>query len=598
MSPIILIVTGFVLFVVAYITYGSFIARKFNIDPNRKTPAHELKDGVDYVPAKAPVLLGHHFASIAGAGPILGPIIASAFGWLPVFLWIVIGGIFMGGVHDMSSLIASARHKGVSIGKIIEEYLGVRGKRLFMIFAYLTMILVIAVFAKIVATTFVTVPSVATSSFLFILVAIIFGFGIYRTKLPLLPSSFVGVILLFLCINLGARYPMVIYDKFLKTSTQSTIAEFVHTGQIQKTSSPAEIYKILTDKNFTSAADDVKKAKTRSNHVWIFIILVYIMIAAVTPVWILLQPRDYLNSFLLYALLLGGGIGIFFTNASIVLPKVTQFHTNIGYLFPVLFVTVACGAISGFHSLVASGTTAKQLNKESDAKIIGYGGMLIESMLALLALMAAATMLKDRYHLLSHNKDYITLFSEGIGRFMSRIPLLGIKEHAGVTFTGLAVSAFALTTLDTCTRLARFTFQEFFDVSGRKKSILTTNRFIGTLLTVIFSAIFIFTGSSDTLWPIFGSANQLLASLALLAVTAWLSFLKKPNWFTKIPMYFMYIVTLTALVTLIYQNILKQNYTVVFVSIFLIVVSILLFIQAVKSFAALKKPKILGSSKN
>ncbi|MBN2412885.1 carbon starvation protein A [candidate division KSB1 bacterium] len=589
MSPVILIVTGFILFIVAYITYGSFIAKKLNIDPNRNTPAHELKDGVDYVPAKAPILLGHHFASIAGAGPILGPIIASVFGWLPVFLWIVIGGIFMGGVHDMSSLIASARHKGVSIGKIIEEYLGVRGKRLFMIFAYLTMILVIAVFAKIVATTFVTVPSVATSSFLFILIAILFGLGIYRSKLPLLPSSIIGVVLLFLCINLGSQYPIVIYDKFLKTTTQTTIAELVQSGEIQKMSSPAEIYHKLDNKNLTKAADDVKRAEKKANNIWIFIILFYVTIAAVTPVWILLQPRDYLNSFLLYALLLGGGIGIFFTDASIVLPKVTRFHTNIGYLFPVLFVTVACGAISGFHSLVASGTTAKQLNKETDAKIIGYGGMLIESMLALLALLAAATMLQDRYHLLSQNKDYITLFSEGIGRFMAKIPLVGISENAGVTFTGLAVSAFALTTLDTCTRLARFTFQEFFDVSGRKKSILTTNRFIGTLLSVIFSAVFIFTGSSDTLWPIFGSANQLLASLALLAVTAWLSFLKKPNWFTKIPMYFMYVVTLTALVTLIYQNIQNKHYSLVIVGILLVVVSILLFIQAFKSFAAIRK---------
>jgi len=589
MSPVILIIIGFILFLAAYLTYGSFIAKKFNVNPNRKTPAHELKDGVDYVPAKAPILLGHHFASIAGAGPILGPIIASAFGWIPVFLWIIIGGIFMGGVHDMTSLIASVRHKGVSIGKIIEEYLGVRGKRLFMVFAYLTMILVIAVFVKIVATTFVTVPSVATSSFLFILIAIIFGLGIYRTKLPLLPSSIVGVILLFLCINLGTRYPIVIYDKFLKASTKTTITEFIQNGELQIMNSPVEVYNVLDNKGLTDEADDVKSAEKKANNVWIFIILFYILIAAITPVWILLQPRDYLNSFLLYALLVGGMIGIFFTDATIVLPKVTQFKTNIGYLFPVLFVTVACGAISGFHSLVASGTTAKQLNKESDAKLIGYGSMLIESMLAILALLAAATMLKDRYHLLYQNKDYIILFSEGIGRFMAKIPFIKMSEHAGVTFSGLAVSAFALTTLDTCTRLARFTFQEFFDVSGKKKSILTTNRLIGTIITIVFSAIFIFSGSSNALWPIFGSANQLLAALALLAVTAWLSHLKKPNWFTRIPMYFMYVVTLTALVTLIYQNIMNKNYTLIIVGIFLIVVSILLFIQAVKSFATLKK---------
>ncbi len=582
MNAVILVVTGLILFFVAYLTYGRYLANKLEIDPNAVTPAHELNDGVDYVPAKTPVLLGHHFASIAGAGPILGPIIGSAFGWMPVYLWIIVGGIFMGGVHDMTSMIASTRHKGVSIGKIIEKYLGTRGKLLFMLFAYLTMILVIAVFCKIVATTFVTVPSVATSSVLFIIVAVVFGLAIYRFRLPLVPASILGILLLFSSIYLGQMYPMVVYEKFVSPETVKVLNDLKANGLMQDISSPAKIKSSLTDAEYSSVIADVANAETKSQRLWVFILLGYVMIAAVTPVWILLQPRDYLNSFLLYALLIGGVGGLFFANAHVALPAYTHFKTDIGYLFPVLFVTVACGAISGFHSLVASGTTAKQLNNEKDARIIGYGGMLIESLLAILALMAAATMIKGNYHCLFANGDFITMFSMGVGNFISKIPLLGIQQHSAVTFSGLAVSAFALTTLDTCTRLARFTFQEFFDNNREKKSILTTNRYIGTIVTVVLSAVFIFSGSSGAIWPIFGSANQLLASLALLAVTAWLANISRPNWFTKIPMFFMYVITIAGLFTLIVQNYHKGNFLLVVVGGLLVLVSVLLFIQAAK----------------
>ncbi len=594
MNALVLVIIGFVLFIFAYISYGAFLAKKLGIDPNRKTPAHEQRDNIDYVPARTPVLLGHHFASIAGAGPVLGPIIASAFGWLPVFLWIVLGGIFMGGVHDFASIIASARHKGQSIGKIIEAYIGIRGKVLFMIFAYLTMILVIAVFTKIVATTFVTVPSVATSSILFILLAIVFGLGIYRTRLPLLFASVIGVVLLFLCIHLGASNPLVIYERFLQPEARAAIAQLKSDNILQDTTAPAVVHQAFVVNNKPTLAAQVKAAENNAYNFWIYVILVYVMIASVVPVWILLQPRDYLNSFLLYALILGGLIGLFFANAHIVLPQVTQFHTNIGYLFPVLFVTVACGAISGFHSLVASGTTSKQLNNESDARVIGYGGMLIESILAILALLAAATMLQGRYQALMDSKDYIAMFSEGVGRFISKIPVLNINEHAGITFSGLAVSAFALTSLDTCTRLARFTFQEFFDIRGDKKNMLARNRYIGTVISVIFGAILIFSGSSSALWPVFGSANQLLAALALLAVTAWLSHLGKSNWFVRYPMYFMYAVTLAALVTLVYQNFQTGHYTLVVVGLFLIVISILLLIEAIHCFKRIGKKSIAG----
>jgi carbon starvation protein len=577
-----LIVIGIILFILAYRIYGRMLSRKMDIDDTTTTPAHAIQDGVDYVPAKSPVLLGHHFASIAGAGPILGPIIASAFGWLPVLIWIIIGGIFFGGVHDMGSLVASIRHQGRSIGQIIEDYLGKGGKMLFLIFAYLTMILVIAVFCKIVATTFVSVPAVATSSFLFILVALAFGFFISRRKLPLGPTSIIGVVLLFSAIYAGNKYPMVVYDRFVSPQTESAIAQLVEEKEVANAHSPVNIKQAFQAREMTRAYQDVVAAEEKANTFWIYILLIYVFIAATTPVWILLQPRDYLNSFLLYALVLGGIIGIFFAGPVTTMPSVTGFQTNLGYLFPVLFVTVACGAISGFHSLVASGTTAKQLNKESDAKAIGYGGMLIESVLAIVALVAAATLARERFSTLYQSGDFIAVFSEGVGWFMSKIPLIGISQGAAITFAGLAVSAFALTSLDTCTRLARFALQEFFDVKKAAKPLIVRNRYMATGITVAISAVFIFSGSSGAIWPIFGSANQLLAALALLAVSVWLANMKKKNWFTVIPMIFMYAVTLTALVTLMWQNLHKQNYTLVFVGVFLFIVAVILAVQGGK----------------
>ena len=580
MNAVILVVISIVLFLVAYLFYGRYLAKTLKIDPKAVTPAHAMNDGIDYVPTKSPVLLGHHFASIAGAGPILGPIIGSAFGWMPVYLWLIVGGIFMGGVHDMTSMIASVRHNGTSIGKVIESYIGVRGKRLFMVFAYLTMILVIAVFCRIVAVTFVTVPGVASASIFFILFAIVLGLGIYRFKINLLIVSILSIILLAVGIQLGNRYPVVIYPYFVTSGTQSAITQLQDSGTITDIRNPAVVAEALKANHQLAEANDIAQAESKTRNFWVVILLIYVAIASVTPVWILLQPRDYLNSFLLYALLLGGVVGLFFADVHIVMPRYTQFHTQVGYLFPVLFVTVACGAISGFHSLVASGTTAKQLNREPDARLIGYGGMLIESLLAVVALVAAATMLHDKYQVLFDRGDFINIYSQGVGRFIAGIPALGISEQGAVTFAGLAVSAFALTTLDTCTRLARFTLQELVD--DQKSPVLKSlqNRYFSTLLTVILGALFIFSGSSSAIWPVFGAANQLLASLALLAVTAWLANIRRPNWFTKIPMVFMYIVTLSAIGTLVVQNASKGNLLLSTVGVLLIILSVLLFVQA------------------
>jgi carbon starvation protein len=529
MNGIELILIALLMYVAAYKLYGGFITKRLEVNNTKETPSHTMYDGVDYCPAKAPVLLGHHFASIAGAGPIVGPVIAAGFGWLPVYLWVVFGAIFIGGVHDYSSIVASVRHQSKSIGFIIQSYLGVNGKKLFLIFSWATLILVIAVFTIIVADTFTHIPSAGTSSILFILLAILFGLALYRLRVRLWIATIIGVLVLFLSIPAGNLFPLQL-DKFS----------------------------------------------------WQLILFVYIFAASVTPVWILLQPRDYLNSFFLYALMLLGFVGIFFAAPSINLPVFSTFSLDkVGYLFPALFVTVACGAISGFHSLVASGTTAKQLNKETDGRIIGYGGMLIEGLLAVLSLVAVASMVNKDFLDLLMNKGPVTAFSLGVAGFLNAIPVLNISIPLAQTFTALAVSAFALTSLDTATRLARFMFQEFFEVKEEpeKKSVLQ-NRFVATGITVVFGAALTFSGQTMSIWPVFGSANQLLAALALLALTVWIANLKKGFLFVLIPMIFMFAVTLTALGTLIYQNFIISNYSLAIISVLLFALSVMLGIKA------------------
>lgn len=531
MNGIELVLIAFVMFVAAYKLYGGFISKRLDVNNNKETPAHTMSDGVDYCPAKAPVLLGHHFASIAGAGPIVGPVIAAGFGWIPVYLWVVFGSIFIGGVHDYASIVASVRHQSKSIGFIIQQYIGVSGKKLFLVFAWATLILVIAVFTIIVADTFTHIPSAGTSSILFMILAVFFGIAIYRFKVPLWIATVVGVVLLFLSIPAGNLFPIQ-----LDAST------------------------------------------------WQLLLLAYIFVASVTPVWILLQPRDYLNSFFLYALMIGGLAGVIFAAPTINIPAFNSFSLDkVGYLFPALFVTVACGAISGFHSIVGSGTTAKQLNKETDGKIVGYGGMLIEGMLAVLSLIAVASMLNKEFIDILTTKGPVPAFSLGVARFIHAIPVFNFSVESAQTFTALAVSAFALTSLDTATRLARFMFQEYFeDKEKENKSVFVTNRYVSTAITVAFGAALTFSGQTMSIWPVFGSANQLLAALALLALTVWVANLKKGFLFVLIPMLFMFAVTLTALGMLIYTNFIATNYTLSIISVLLFTLAVLLGIKAYK----------------
>ncbi len=535
MSAIVLLLFAIAAFLVAYLTYGAYLAKKLGLDPSRPTPAHRMKDGTDYIPAKAPVLLGHHFASIAGAGPIIGPVTAAVFGWVPVALWIIVGTIFIGAVHDFSSLVASIRHKGRSIGEIIKENVGNNGKILFCIFTWLTLILILAVFAIVIANTFVAVPEAGSASVFFLIIAVAFGFSVYRSNLPLLASSVIGVAFLFVAIWLGMMFPLKL--------------------------------------SFT---------------VWIWVLFVYAAIAAVAPVWILLQPRDYLNSFLLYGMMAGAIIGILIANPTIQMPAFTGFKTNLGYLFPILFVTVACGAISGFHSLVSSGTTSKQLDKETDAKLIGFGGMLIESVLAIVALITAAILLQADYGAALKAGGPAALFSKSVGGFLVK---LGIPLKVGISFAALVVSAFALTTLDTATRLARFIFQELFTVkkqaageSSAGNSIFT-NMYFATAVTCILAALLAFSGKWKLIWPMFGAANQLLAALALLAVAAWLARQGIGNKFALLPMIFMFVVTLSALAVLFQKTLAGQQYFLMLVPGLLFVLALVLIYQ---SYSAVK----------
>jgi carbon starvation protein len=519
MSGILLIIISVVWFVLGYTIYGRFVSNRLGVKPERPTPAHSQTDNVDYVPAKTPVLLGHHFASIAGAGPIVGPIIAIKYGWVPVLLWILLGVVFVGAVHDFASLIASVRHRGKSIGEVIEAYVGPAGKVLFLLFSWSTLLLVIAVFIDIVANTFVGNPAVATASGLFIALAVAFGFAAYRLRLPLAVASVLGVIGLGVCVWLGFTFPL-----------------------------------------------DLPYA------VWVGLLVAYIFVASVTPVWVLLQPRDYLSSFLLYFMMLGMVVGIFVFNPGLKVPAIGAFVApgTTEYAFPFLFVIVACGAISGFHSLVASGTTAKQLNNEKDARVIGYGGMLIEGLLAVVALIAVGLLAAGE-----RTGSPVAVFSAGAGRLIEAIPVLNVSAETGGLFVALTVSVFCLTSLDTGTRIARFAFQEFFEWEGRRELFRPLrNRFVATAITVGAGAFLAFYGAK-VIWPIFGAANQMLAALALLAVTVWLTALGRKRWFVLLPMVLMFVITLSALSLKLYEYVfIDFNPALLVISAVLLVLSV------------------------
>jgi carbon starvation protein len=514
------------LFLLAYFVYSRFLAGVLGVDAARPTPAHTLQDGVDYVPTHPAVLFGHHFASIAGAGPIVGPVLAAQYGWVAVALWVVLGCIFIGAAHDLFALFLSIRHQGRSIGTIIESLMGYWGRTLFLFFCWFTLVLVVAEFTRLVAQTFVKTPAVATASLLFIAQAVVFGLLVYRKGVPLFLASLVFVPLTFACVWVG------------------TVA-------------PLDLVKLI---GCSAAA---------AQQVWIVVLLVYCFAASVLPVWMLLQPRDYLNSYLLYAMMALGFVGIFFALPAIKLDAFTGWHAlnpvsgGRDPLLPLLFVTVACGACSGFHALVATGTTAKQVDRESHIRPIAYGGMLVEGVLAIIALVAIGVMTQGEYGAALKEHGQVTLFAHGVAAFTDK---LGLPHHTGVVFISLALAAFLMTTLDTATRLARFTWQELFlprqtdaappaaasgAASGASfRAAALTNRYSATLIAVGVIGWLLLGGGAKSLWPIFASSNQLLAALTLLGCGLWLLRNKRPALIALLPMLFMIVTSGSAVVTL------------------------------------------------
>ena len=573
MSAILILIIALALLACGYIFYGSFLAKKWGVDPNRETPAHTSYDGKDFVPANPAVLMGHHFSSIAGAGPINGPIQAAVFGWVPVFLWVIVGGIFFGAMHDFGALFASIRHNGGSIGEVIKDSMGVKAQRLFTIFALLVLILVIASFTAVVAGTFMSDAdsvftvgranvsgnaSTATTSLLFIVIAFIFGYFVYRKNCKIGPATIVGIVGIIAIVIAGLNFGV-----------------------------------------------------NASRTFWVLFIAVYVMAASLLPVWMLLQPRDYLSSFLLYGMMIIAMIGILFSGAKVDLPAFTGWAGINGNssLFPTLFITVACGAVSGFHSLIGSGTTSKQLDSEKDAKVIGYGAMIVESALAIIALISIGVVFKETN--IGGGEKFLlsappTIFAGGVATMVANT-FGGVADFSNpvydttYTLLTLAVSVFALTSLDSGTRLARYMFAELFVPEGKTREDLTGVRkffshpFVATLIMVVIGCGMGFMGLNQ-IWGVFGAANQLLAGIAMLAVAAWLGQVGKSNKMFFVPMVFMLAATGTSLTMTIIAKIKLiaaagaawGDWFQLVWSIGLIVLAVILVIQGVQ---VLAKPK-------
>ncbi|MCT9094724.1 carbon starvation protein A [Haloarchaeobius sp. HME9146] len=537
-----LVVFVLLTFSVGYIGYSRYLARFVGLDDERETPAHKYEDGQEYVPAKKPVLLGHHYSSIAGGAPIVGPITAAVWwGWVPAFLWIAIGNPLFGAVHDFMSLSTSVRHDGKSIGYIMGEYVGERGKDMILWFAFLTIILVIAVFALVVALVFTAYPQSATASMVYILLALVFGVYLYQLNLPFLPGAVAFVAAVFAGVFVGAQFPIAL------TPGAGGFAPYPEGTIVLFSSSPLPA--VLGSTNIA---------------MWIPVVIIYGFVASVLPVWVLLQPRDFLTSNLLYVGVGGTLLAVIvgtFTGAgetlAISLPAFKGFMGDpelaAAPLFPLLFVTIACGTISGFHSLVSSGTTAKQLNKESDARMIGYGGMLGEGLLASVALITVAV-----YANIPAGSGIglaLPNFATGGGIILNAA--FGINQTLAASFMGLVLVSFLLTSTDTAVRLGRYMMEEIIGTPETDLQRSLSNRYATAGIQVIPAYVLVASGRWADLWPLFGGANQTLAALALLIATVWLA-----NWdeskqllSTGVPMAIMFTVTTTALLYLaFYQN--------------------------------------------
>jgi carbon starvation protein len=515
MNGLLLLIVSVVVLGLAYLLYGRFLARVWKIDPVRKTPAQEFEDGMEYVPTSPAVVFGHEFASIAGAGPINGPIIAAMFGWLPALLWLLLGSVFFGAVHDFAALYTSVKNQGKSIGFVIERYAGKSGKVFFLVFVWLFSILIAAAFADIVAGTFAGFDAAgaeiranaqaASTSFLFIAAAVALGFLIRKRKASDLASGVIAVDLLIVCIVLGIYFPVFF-----------------------------------------------------SQRIWLYLVFGYIFTASVLPVWTLEQPRNYLNSFLLIAMILAAFAGVVFTAPEIAIPAFTGFEVNGGFLFPVLFITIACGAISGFHSLVATGAASKQIRSECHMLPISYGAMLMETLVAILALISVGSLARDG--VLPEGTPPL-IFARAVSGFLSE---LGLPDQISFALVSLAVSSFVLTTLDTVARLGRLAFQElFFPDGGISGGRSKTGAFLRRILRsksaasvcTLLPAYLLAIMGYQSIWALFGAANQLLAALTLIACTLFFKKTGRRIFMLIVPTVIMLAVTYSSLALTMWNKI-------------------------------------------
>lgn len=525
MNGLLLLGLSALILVVAYLFYGRYLVKTWGIDPKATTPAVAKEDGTDFVPTNKWSVFAHQFSSIAGAGPVTGPVMAMMFGWLPAFLWVIVGGVFFGAVQDFGALYASVKTEGKSMGQIIEKYIGRKGKKLFFLFCWIFTLIVIAAFADMVAGTFNGISadraklapnaSAASISILYVFVAMAFGLFLKKVKLEGLPKVILGIALIIAMLALGIMFPVY--------ATKTT---------------------------------------------WIYVVFVYIFFASVTPMWLLKTPRDYLTTFLFIGMIVAAVIGVFVSNPTITTPAFIGFKSASGsYIFPTLFVTIACGAVSGFHSLVSSETSSKLVENEKDMLQVGYGSMLLESLLAILVIVIVGALpnLKASGVLdstlanmaLADTATPFTKFSAGVTGLVAQ---LGLPQSWGLCIMTMFVSALALTSLDAVARISRMSFQEFFEVEeGQEPSGLVkvlTNKYVSTIISLVCGYL-LSLGGYVNIWPLFGSANQLLAAMVLISLAVFLKVTGRKGFMLYIPMVLMFIVTMTALVQAIYGIVMK-----------------------------------------
>lgn len=525
MNGLLLLGLSALILVVAYLFYGRYLVKTWGIDPKATTPAVAKEDGTDFVPTNKWSVFAHQFSSIAGAGPVTGPVMAMMFGWLPAFLWVIVGGVFFGAVQDFGALYASVKTEGKSMGQIIEKYIGRKGKKLFFLFCWIFTLIVIAAFADMVAGTFNGISadgaklapnaSAASISILYVFVAMAFGLFLKKVKLKGLPKVILGIALIIAMLALGIMFPVY--------ATKTT---------------------------------------------WIYVVFVYIFFASVTPMWLLKTPRDYLTTFLFIGMIVAAVIGVFVSNPTITTPAFAGFKSASGsYIFPTLFVTIACGAVSGFHSLVSSETSSKLVENEKDMLQVGYGSMLLESLLAILVIVIVGALpnLKASGVLdstlanmaLADTATPFTKFSAGVTGLVAQ---LGLPQSWGLCIMTMFVSALALTSLDAVARISRMSFQEFFEVEeGQEPSGLVkvlTNKYVSTIISLVCGYL-LSLGGYVNIWPLFGSANQLLAAMVLISLAVFLKVTGRKGFMLYIPMVLMFIVTMTALVQAIYGIVMK-----------------------------------------